>query len=70
MTYEQLHLYFGGPSKAAEALGASSRQTVDSWSRLSRIPTKWQIRAAAKSGGKLKLDSTAKFDMKWMQSVA
>lgn len=59
MTYTQLVDFFGGLSKAAEALGIDDRRTVHAWSTR-RIPSNWQIKAEALSHGKLKADADAK----------
>jgi hypothetical protein len=67
MTYEQLMGFFGGPSKAAKALGIPSRQTVDSW-RERRIPAKWQMKAENLSGGKLRADRQARKEAEEMAS--
>lgn len=59
--------FFGGPSKAAQALGIESRQTVDSW-RARRIPSKWQMKAENISGGKLRADREARKEAEEMAS--
>lgn len=59
MDYEQLCDFFGGPTKAAEALGMEDRRQVATW-KGRRIPSKWQIKAENKSGGKLKADRDAR----------
>lgn len=59
MNYEQLVEHFGGPTKAAEALGIEDRQTVAAWKNR-RIPSKWQIKAQNVSGGAVKADREAR----------
>jgi len=59
MDYDQLVTHFGGPTKAAEALGLEDRRAVATW-KARRIPTKWQIKAEAISGGALKADQEAR----------
>ena len=60
MTYDDLKEFFGdSPSKIAEALGIEDRRTVAAWSER-RIPSKWQIKAAAVSKGKLDPDEDAR----------
>lgn len=60
MNYKQVISHWGGPTKVAQALGIKRRQTVQMWSVYGRIPTRWQILAQAKSGGKLKADRQAR----------
>lgn len=62
MVYQQVVAFFGGLTKAADALDAS-KQTVDSWKRR-RIPSAQQFKAHRISAGKLKLDPQAKRDAK------
>ena len=59
MNYKQMVAHFGGLSKAAKALGLK-RQTVHMWAGRGRIPTRWQIKAVAKSEGRLKADRQAR----------
>jgi hypothetical protein len=49
MTYEQLLKSYGTLSKAAQDLGLS-KQTVHYWSKAKRIPDRWQIVIAQKTG--------------------
>ena len=58
MNYQKLCDFFGGPTKAAEALGIDGRQTVAAWKNR-RIPSKWQIKAQSVSKGALKADQEA-----------
>lgn len=62
MVYQQLVAFFGGLTRAAEALDVS-KQTVDSWKRR-RIPSGQQFKVHRLSSGKLKLDPQAKRDAK------
>lgn len=55
MKYEQLVGHFGGLTKAAQALGLK-RQTVHAWGIRKRIPSRWQMRIAALTGGELSVD--------------
>lgn len=59
MNYEQLVGHFGGPTKAADALGIEDRRTVHAWKER-RIPSKWQMKAQVISEGKLQADEEAK----------
>jgi hypothetical protein len=59
MQYADLVAHFGGPSDAADALGIDDRQTVHSW-KTRRIPSKWQMKAQAITGGKLTADAQAR----------
>ena len=59
MNYKQMVAHFGGLSKAAQALGLP-RQTVHMWKRRGRIPSRWQIKAEARSDGKLRADRSAR----------
>lgn len=58
MNYEHLVKHFGGPTKAAEALGLEDRRAVGTW-KGRRIPSKWQIKAEVISNGELKADREA-----------
>ena len=59
MDYEQLVAHFGGPTKAAEALGLEDRRAVATWKNR-RIPSKWQIKAENVSNGALQADQEAR----------
>lgn len=61
MNYKKLVRHFGGQSKAGRALG-TDRRVVHDWKNRRRIPSRWQIKAAGISNGKLKLDVKAKRD--------
>lgn len=61
MNYGQLVDHWKTPSAAAEALGVDRRR-VDDWKKR-RIPSKWQVKAAALSGGKLKADKKAQSEV-------
>lgn len=58
MKYEQLVEFFDGLTKAADALGVD-RRVVDRWKRR-RIPSRWQMKAQALSGGTLQADRQAR----------
>ena len=58
MTYKQVVAHYRGLSKAAQALGIK-RQNVYAWSRRRRIPSRWQMRLEADTGGGLKADARA-----------
>lgn len=57
MNYSQVERHYGGPSKAAQALGLQ-RQTVHAWKSRKRIPSRWQIKLEALTG--LKADKEAR----------
>lgn len=61
MNYDQLTSHFGGPTKAAEALGLDDRRAVAAW-KDRRIPSKWQMKAQAITNGVLKADKEAQTD--------
>ena len=63
MKYQQVVDHFDGPTKVAKALGIENKQTVHNWQERKRIPTRWQIRLATLSGGKLKPDREAKAEL-------
>lgn len=62
MNYKELVGHFGGPTKAAQVLGLSLKQTVHAWKGRARIPSKWQLKAEALSRGRLKADRQAHQD--------
>ena len=59
MTYDQLVGHFGGPTKAADALGIEDRRTVHAWSRR-RVPSRWQMKAEKLTDGKLRADKESR----------
>lgn len=69
MKYKELVGHFGGPAKIAEVL-ESDRRTVHAWGYRGRIPSLWQLKAAALSEGKLKADRKAIEDAAKMAAYA
>ena len=67
MNYFQLETHFRGLTSAAQALGLN-RQTVHAWKARKRIPSRWQLKAAVLSGGKLKADRKAQRDARELAS--
>ena len=59
MTYDQLAAHFGGPTRAADALGIEDRRTVHAWKRRG-VPARWQMKAEKVSGGKLRADKESR----------
>ncbi len=69
MKYAQLVAHFGGPTKAAKALGIQDRRRVHAWSTR-RIPAKWQVKVEVITDGKLRADSAAKREVVEMARLA
>lgn len=55
VTYDQLITYYGTPSKAAAAIGAS-KQRVNVWRVSGRVPLEAQIEFEVESKGALRAD--------------
>lgn len=58
MNYRQVIKHYGGPTKLAQVLGLKHKQTVHNWSKMDRIPSRWQIKLEALTG--LKADAIAR----------
>lgn len=69
MNYQQLAAHFGGPTKAAEALGIEDRQTVHGWSRRG-IPAKWQVKVEVITDGKLRADKASRREISEIAELA
>lgn len=59
MKYNDLVAFWGGLSKTAKVLGIKHKQTVYQWKGRG-VPLRWQLKAAAMSGGRLKPDREAR----------
>jgi hypothetical protein len=62
MKYNELVACWGSLTSASKALGIKNIQTVHAWKDRKRIPTRWQLKATALSGGRLKPDRQARRD--------
>lgn len=59
MKYEQVVGYFGGLTKAADALEVD-RRLVHSWGARGRIPSLWQLKIEVLTAGGLPADKKSK----------
>jgi hypothetical protein len=50
MKYQKVMGRLGGPTKVAQLLGLTNKQTVHAWKGRKRIPSRWQLRLATLDG--------------------